>query len=215
MDKTYIKIEDKFKNYGLDVDELIKIRDDAKIKIIRSKMALLNMGVKSVKDGVMSYLPGLDIYKFEKCDNKEFYWEAVYKDGNIIKQFDGKKQNHYGNIDQSKLKLFRWISNFNDETDNKEKRVVVTLDFETGLFDFLNGYVPQEIRGELINGFDAGSSPKLILKVIPRTLITVSYPEGGTDEVYFYNRYLIGYEAGSKKVVLCIEPNGFIHFFNE
>jgi len=215
MDRTYIKLEDKFKNYGKDVDELIKIRDNAKINLARSRMALLNMGVKTVMDGVMNYLPGLDVNKFEKCDSKEFYWEAEYEDGTILKQFDGGKQNHYGNIDQCRLRLFRWISNFNDETDNAEKRVIITLNFRTGLFDFLNGYVPQEVRGEVMNGFDQALRPKLIFKIINRASSCVNF-EGKVDEVCFYNRYLIGYEfSEGVKLILCIEPNGFVHLWEE
>lgn len=211
----YLK-EELNRDYGKDVDSLIRIRDTAKIDLAKSRMSLLQMGVKSVKDGMITHLPGLNIDKYSRCENQEFYWEAEYFDGTVIKQFDGKKHHHYGNIEQKSLKLFRWISNFDDATDNKEKRVIVELDFETGKFNFMNGFVPQEIRAEVMNGCQHNpSEKKLIMRMIKRTSTSQSYPGGGVDEVSYYNRYIIGWEDESEKKILCVEPNGFVHLWME
>ncbi len=209
--------EDMKKDFGKDVESLIRICDQAKMDLTKSRMGLLEMGVKVVKDGVLAHLPGLDIGKYEKCNNQEFYWEAEFKDGRILKQFEGSKQFHYGHIDQSQLKLFRWVSNFSYQTANEDKRVIVTLDFETGKFSFHNGMCPQEVRGEVESGYPVGEFvPKLILKVVRRTSTSLSYPDGEIDEVAYYNRYLIGWENSQEskvagKRILVIEPNGFIH----
>lgn len=130
-------------DYGKDVDSLIRIKDRAKIDLVKSKMSLLELGVKTEKDGVLSHLPGLNIQKYSDWQNQEFAWEAEYKDGTILRQFEGKKQNHYGNIDQTKLKIFRWISAFDWATDSPDKRVIVSLDIETGKFEFFNSFCPQ------------------------------------------------------------------------
>jgi hypothetical protein len=206
------------RDYGQDVDAFIRVRDTAKMDLVKSRMFLLNAGVKTVKEGQLNYLPGLDVNKFIECANQEFYWEAEMKDGRIIKQFEGKRQNHYNNIDQAQLKIFRWVSNFLYETSNLEKRVIVSLNFETGIFDFINGFVPQEIRAAVINGFiklDFKTNPKLIMKLIRRTSTSLSYPDGAVDEVCYYTRYLIGWEFNGEKQILCIEPNGFVHLWTE
>lgn len=206
-------------DYGKDVDSLIRIKDRAKIDLVKTKIALLEMGVKTEKDGLLTYLPGLNVQKYSDQGNQEFSWEAEYKDGTIIRQFEGKKQNHYGNIDQSKLKIFRWISAFDFATDNKEKKVIVSLDFETGKFEFLNSFCPQEVRAEIYQGYPGGVNPRLIMKMIKRTSVSQSYPEGKVDEVMYYNRYLIGWESTPDsptrdKKILCLEPNGKTHFWH-
>lgn len=204
------------RDYGKDIDSFIRVRDTAKMDLMKSRMFLLNAGVKTYKDGDLIYLPGLNVNKFIECANQEFYWEAEMKDGKVIRQFEGKKQNHYGNIDQGQLKIFRWVSNFSYETSNEETRVIVSLDFETGKFEYINGFIPQEIRAEVISGYPQGLMPKLIMKVIKRTSTSLSYPDGAIDEVCYYNRYLIGWEIPQKeKKILCIEPNGFVHLWTE
>ena len=205
-------------DYGKIVDSYIRTRDQAKIDLSKSRMGLLEMGVKTFKDDMLIHLPGLDVEKFEKCNGQEFYWEAEYKDGKILKQFDGAKQHHYGHIEQDKLKYFRWVSNFDYPTVNEEKRVIITLDFETGKFEFMNGVCPQDVRGEVYLGYPDSnimSNSKLILKVIKRTSTSFSFPENSVDEVSYYNRYLIGWEKGENKKILVIEPSGFIHLWHE
>lgn len=209
------------RNYGEDMDSLIRIRDRAKIDLIKSRMALLNLGVKteSLKEGSLAHLPGLNLNQYLAQGRQEFGWEAVLKDGTVLKQFEGKRQNHYGNIDQELLQSIRWVSCFEDATDNKEKRVIAELDFETGKFEFLNGFCPQEVRAEAIKGYPENFTPKLILKMVKRTATSMSYPEGNAEEVAYYYRYLLGWEgtkesATQAKRIICVEPNGLIHIWH-
>jgi hypothetical protein len=212
-------MEEIEKNFGKDVDSFLRLRDDSKVNMARAKMELLNMGVKTYKDGQLTFLPGLNVDKFLSCNNQEFQWEAEYEDGNIVRQFGNNgKDSHYGNIDQSKLKLFRWISNFDYATDNPDKRIIVELDFTTGKFNFYNGFIPQQVRGDIrvMDGFkDNVDGKKLIMKIIKRTTTSLSYPDGAVDEVCYYNRYIIGWETSSEKCILCIEPNGNINLFKD
>lgn len=215
-------MEDKktSQQYGKEIESLIRIREQAKLDLVKSRMKLIELGAKTVHNGSVSYLPGLDLDKFNHCNNQEFTWEAQYVDGTVVKQFEGSKQYHYGHIDQTKLKFFRWVSNFDYPTSNEERRVIVELNFETGHFGFTNGFVSQETRGAVINGYTHGFVPKLILKAIKRTSTSHSFPDGNVDEITYYNRYLIGYEAHQDslengKVVLCIEPNGEVHLWDE
>lgn len=208
------------RDFGKDIDSLIRIRDQAKMDLARSRMKLIEMGAKTVKDGMVTHLPGLNIDKFASCENQEFYWEAEYEDGSVIRQFEGKKQHHYGHIDQQRLKYFRWVSTFDYPTDNEDKRVIISLNFKDGRFEFYNGIVPQETRAEVLNGYPSISfEPKLILKAVKRASTSHSFPDGGIDEVTYYNRFLIGWEnlpgsATKGKRILCIEPNGFVHLWH-
>lgn len=208
------------RDYGKDIDAAVRSRDTAKMDLIKSRIFLLNAGVKTYKDGQLNHLPGLDINKFIECGNQEFSWEAEMKDGRIVRQFEGKKQNHYGVIDQRELKIFRWVSHFSYETSNEETRVIVSLNFDEGKFEFTNGFVPQDVRAAVIAGLPQGCAPKLIMKIIRRTSTSLAFPNGDVDEVCYYNRYLIGWETTKEspvqeKQILCIEPNGFVHLWTE
>jgi hypothetical protein len=201
------------KDFGKEIDSLLQTKQTAKMNLATSTMELLQMGVKTIKGGTMSALPGLNVDEFNRCGQQEFSWESEDNHGKVLPQFQGAKQNHFGDIDQSKLSKFRWVSNFYCETDNTDKRAIIELDFLTGKFNFMNGFVPQEVRAKVDDIFPAGESPKLILKVIKRESSAVSFPEGTVSETYKYNRYLIGWETKSRKVILCVEPNGFVHFW--
>lgn len=208
--------------FGKNIDALINLRDKAKIDLPYARMALLRLGVKTIKDGQLSHLPGLHAYQYFNCSDCEFYWEAEYENGEILKQYDGDIQHHYGHIDQSRLLYFRWISNFDWETDSKEKRVIVTLDFKKGTFTFTNGFCSQELRKSL---YDIGGTPnekKLVIKIVKRKMTSINYPDGTVDEVSYYNRFLIGFKSNAvgptrsmRKVILCIEPNGVIHEWHD
>ena len=202
-------------NFGLDVDDMIRLRETSKFNLTSAKMALLNAGVKTITDGILQALPNLDVEKYEKCNFQEFSWEAEYEDGSVLKQFEGAKQHHYGNIEQDKLKTLRWVSHFVVETSNEDKRVIVTLDWKTGLWSFYNGLVLQEVKAAVAEGFPAGITPKLILKMVKRESSGVGFPGAAVSEVTRYNRYILGWEAGDTKVLLCVEPNGYIHFWHD
>lgn len=205
-------------NFGLDVDEAIRLRETSRYNLTQAKMALLKMGVKTVSDGQLNALPNLDVDKYTKSCNQEFSWEAEYEDGSILTQFEGAKQHHYGNIEQDKLKFIRWVSHFVAETSNTEKRVMVTLDWKTGLWSFVNGFVLQEVKGEVAEGFGVTTidfRPKLILKMVKRESQGVEFPGSAVGEIARYYRYILGWEAGDNKVILCVEPNGYTHLWHE
>lgn len=199
-------------NYGTDVDELIRIKEGAKLTIVKSRLALLDTGVKILSNGSdLICLPNLDIDAYKRCNFQEFYWEVEYEDGSILKQFDSGKERHYGNIEQDKLKTVRWVSNFTEDTDNQDKRVIFTLDWQSGTFSLLNGFVPQEIRQEFGAFKEWQDGKKLILKTIKRNSTAVNLQTQAQGQVYLYNRYLLGYENETVKHFFCLEPNGFVH----
>lgn len=219
MDYEYAKKGDLSRNYGVDVDEHIKVRDQAKLNLTGARTGLINMGVQLVIGDQLFCTPSMNMKKFFACNNQEFVWEAEYDNGEVICQFDGKKQNHYGNIEQDKLKEIRWVSNFDYETANDERRVIARLNFKTGEFSFLNGFVPQDIRAVTFQKYSEGFKPELVLKIVRRTSTSVGYVDGNVEEIAYYNRFLIGWKnaAGSQvidKKILCIEPNGFIHLWD-
>lgn len=204
-------------NFGLDIDELIRVRETSKYNLIQSKMTLLESGAKTITNGELSALPSLNKEEYIKCSNQEFYWEAEYKDGSILKQFEGTKQHHYGNIDFDKLKVIKWVSNFIVETSNVDKRIIISLDWESGSWSFYNGLVPQEVKNLLWdnNEFLVNDNKKLILKMVKRESQSVGFPSNTISETTRYYRYILGWESKNKKIVLCIEPNGYTHLWHE
>lgn len=215
LDKLYGQDHDV--DFGKQVDGLIKKKNQAKVDLVNSSSLLLQMGIKVLEGDRITAQPGLDVEKYIAQNYQEFAWEAQYRSGQTIHQFgdpDGDK--HFGDIDQEQLMFFRWVSCFKDETDNRDQRVIVQLDFETGRFSFLNGFAPQETRNLSDEGFPQGADqsdvkPKLVMKMVKRNSETFSYPEGSRVETMKYNRYLIGWELPDKKIILCVEPNGFVH----
>ena len=203
-------------NFGKDVDTFLQARDQARVVLQESMSNLLETGAKVFMGGTVIGLKGMTADLYHACNNQEFSWEAEYKDGTIVKQFDNGVQHHFGDIDQGKLKMFRWMSLFNVETSNADKRVIVTLDFETGLWSFYNAFLTQEMRAVLLPPINAGDKPKLIMKMVKRQSVTVAMttmnPNG---EVVLFTRYIIGWEVGATKVLLCIEPNGLVHLWHD
>lgn len=202
------------------IDELLQARQNGAYTYAKSTKEILDLGVK-VMLGSTGDMPVPASYndhlnKFNRS-NLEFEWLAKY-DGSRpdTAQFDELgKESHFGEIDQSKLKSVSYISNFNWPTDNAEKRVIVTLNMDSGLFDFMNGFIPQEIKGQLLE--PVPGPKKLILLAKRRQSATMGElaPElqefhPPTDEIFFYNRFLLGFETETKKRVLLIQPNGEI-----
>lgn len=206
------------KNNNDKIDQLLQTRQDSVFKYSRATKDLLDMGLKVMlaSTGELTVPASYNehLHKFNRS-NLEFEWLAKY-DGSRpdTAQFDDLgEEHHFGEIDQGKLKSISLISNFNWPTDNAEKRVIVTLNFETGMFEFLNGFIPQEVLGQLLEPI-AGPK-KLILLAKKRQSATVGelaeelrefYPP--TDEIFFYNRFLLGFETETKKRVLLIQPTG-------
>lgn len=202
-------------NFGQDIDDAIRVRESSKYNLSVAKMKLLELGAKTFSGGeLVASLPNLDVEEYLRCNYQEFQWEAVMRDGSVLKQFQGDKQHHFGHIDQKELVELRWVSNFTTDTSNQEKRVVVALNWTTGKFTFTNGLALGEVRNVSDAGFPEGER-KLILKMVKRESTGVSFQDGDASEVTRYNRYILGWEAGDQKVILCVEPNGYTHLWHQ
>jgi len=206
------------------IDELLQIRQDGIINYCKSTEALIKMGVKIGKKEnndmtvPVSFQPYIDKYN---RSNLEFEWKATYLDNTIINQFEGDSEHHFGHIDQTKLKSIDLISNFTWPTDNEEKRIIIKLNWETGLFEITNGFTPQPVK-EIIHMYPLQGEKKLILKTRKRVSmsqgdINPKYKEffPMSDEFFFYNRFILGYQVanGDKKVII-VEPSGTIGIFD-
>lgn len=202
-------------NFGQVVDMLIQIKERSRMDFTKSKIDLLELGVKTYVGDELHCLSNLDVAKYEACSHQEFGWEAEYKDGTVLKQFQGEKQHHFGHIDQEKLSILRWVSHFNTETSNEDKRVIVSLDWETGKFSFFNGFASQAARAMGDNCFRGDGEPKLILKMVKRVSHAVGINDGVTAEIMHYKRYILGYQTGDDKRIICIEPNGRVHLWEQ
>lgn len=205
------------KNYGQEIDAMVKLKHEAKLNLIKASGRLLEMGAKILVDGVVNSMPGLDVEKYQAQNFQEFAWVAEFEK-TMMHQFSPDGDNHFGNIDQSKLLKFSWVSCFEVDTSNLDRRVIVELDFKTGKFTFLNGQVPQAIRADADEGYPpiqlSSVQPKLIMKMVKRNSETVDRKSGKVSEIAKYNRYLIGWEVGAAKRLFCIEPNGLVHYWH-
>ena len=207
----YTKFEEKH-NFGDTVDKLINDRQLARMVLMKSEVGLLELGVKTFKGEVVKAMPNLDKAKYEAHNCQEFSWEAEYVDGTILKQFQGKKEHHFKHIDQDKLKYLRWVSNFVTDTSNEEKRVIATMSWEDGTFNFLNGIISQECR--MAGSVAFSNNPKLIMKMVNRESSVGGFA-GDEPEIMRYNRYILGWQTESMKQIMCIEPNGRVHIWHE
>lgn len=207
------------------IDGLLRQRIDGLLGFAAATSELIQMGVKinDLSTGQIT-LPAnyaQFLHKYERS-NLEFEWRVTHTDGSKLEQFDELEEHHFGHIQLDRLKLIQFISNFAWPTDNLEKRVVITLDFSTGLFDFMNGFASQEVRAALCEGPQPGIK-KLILFARKRHSSTVgSVPESLQEfianlnnEQLFYNRFVLGYELpdGTRRGVI-ISPNGQIELWN-
>jgi hypothetical protein len=189
----------------------------------RSTDELLEMGVKTIntKTGEItlpaSFSPYLD--RFERSQ-LEFEWEADYGDNSTLPQFVDDHEFCFKDINLSRLKKISFISNFNWQTDNEEKRVIVTLNIKTGEFTFMNGFASQELRAKLLNPIEG--EKKLILFARKRNSSAAGEIKSNDplvkrleNEAYFYNRFVLGYEVSGKgKRAVIIMPNGNIEFYD-
>lgn len=199
-------------DYGKTVDEFISMRVKALADLKKSSNGLKDLGAHSDIRGVETVMDGMDIEAFNRCDKSEFAWEAVYTDGTQLRQYDDFSMKHsFADIDQEKLELIRWVSNFDVDTSNTCKRIIVTLDWRTGLFSFFNGLVHPAVKEIYLNPMTSMDGAKLILKKRVRMSFTGNTEHNKDDETINYNRYLLGLELGELKRLICIEPNGFVH----
>lgn len=210
------------------IDALLQARQEGMYNYTQSSDELMRLGVKvgNKSTGQVtlpnSFTPHLD--KFERS-MLEFEWEVTYKDGTVLKQFDDgdNRDNHksFKDIDHSKIKSVAYISNFDYQTDNVEKRIIVRLDWETGLFEFLNGFAPQDLRAKCCMKPLDGEK-KLILFARKRFSSASGQAQSEfkelikiADEFSFYNRFVLGYQVPSgEKMTVIIEPNGNMKIFD-
>ena len=208
---------------GEKVDQLIRRRESAKFDLAQTTKQLLEYGVKLGRQETgeitcpSSFAPYLD--RFESNGNLEFLWEAHYKDGGSLLQWEGTVEHTYMDIDLERLKELRLVSLFDYPTTNTEKRIIVTLHWETGIITFLNGLIPQDIWAYCSQ--PCSTKPlKLILKKRLRRSVNTPINTSSelfpyytsTDEFYLYNRWIFGWQVmGSKeKKVLVVNPNGTV-----
>ena len=219
-------------NVNKKIDALLKIRQEGMYNYSKCTRELIDMGVKiGHKNTGDLTIPGVFEPYLEKYNksNMEFEWEVMDKDGTVLKQFDGDVQHSFKDIKLDSMQSIAFISNFNWPTDNKEHSVIVRLNWETGLFELMNGFAPAEVREELcskkIDGdIDISFKRKLILFTRKRFSSTYGevnekYPEffPMKDEFLYYNRFVIGYEIPGtiRKKIAIIDPTGIISLFEK
>jgi len=215
-DKEYHPLPLKFMdNVNTKIDQLLQIRQDANYNYTKATNELIEMGVKIGKkaDGRLalpsSFQPYIDKYNIS---NSEFEWEVEYIDGKILKQFEGSLQHNFSHIEQSKIKTVSYISNFLWPTDNKEKRVIVRLNWDTGLFDLMNGFAPQNVKSEIC--IDKDQCIKKLILFQRKRFSSINGMFNGEGDFFFYNRFVLGYETTEKnKRVVIIDPTGIIKLF--
>ncbi len=212
-------------NINKQIDTLLQKRQQGMLDYSNSTHELVELGVKigNKIDGDLtipsSFQPYLDKYN---VSNLEFEWEAEYNDGSKIKQFEGDEEHNFSHIDQAKLKNIAFVSNFNWPTDNIEKRIIVRLNWITGMFELMNGFASQEVKNRICLEEIEGEK-KLILFTRKRMSSAQGYIGEKNanlipmmEEVFYYNNFILGYEvSGVGKKVVIIRPNGIIELFEE
>ena len=217
----------KMDNKNAKLDELLQRRQDAINEYARATEEMIGMGVLIKERYGIVKLPANYIWKKYDRSGLEFEWEVEYKDGEILRQFqiegeEGKEglpaqagrdrkegkyiEHNFSDIDEARIKRVSCISNFHFPTDNIEKRVIVSLDFESGIFSFLNGHVSQEVKAA-VSVKEVFGPKKLVLFARKRVSVSLD------GEEYYYNRFVIGFEAElfSRKII--IMPNGAAELF--
>jgi hypothetical protein len=193
------------------IDNLIKERAEIIGRLLKIGNQLNNEGVKfgNLDGDNPIFQVGLNYLPQFANTLEEFEWEAKYNDGTYLRQYDLNGQHHFGDIDMSKLVSIKYVSNFNGENDNEDRRVILTLDFLNGNFELKNGKIDIDERNKLSMLKDI-SSKKLILFKRHRfgQMMEMGEKITPTDEIYMYNRYYLGYENDNQKVIVCLYPNG-------
>jgi hypothetical protein len=199
-------------NVNQQLDNFLQIRRTALDNLEKSVEGLYEMGVRFFSpgdDGIPEISAAQNLLPRFEQTLEDWEWKAVYNDKTELDQY-GIKESHYGDIDQSKLDKIMLISNFEIDTSNVEKRAVITLNFKDGTFDFLN-CGPMSVRGRLT--VPSLEDKKLILFKRNRESFTAGVDTRSrsltpTGEKIIYKRYYLGYQAPSKKIIVCAYPNG-------
>jgi len=201
------------------IDELLQKRIQGYFDFVRSTDELIKLGVK-IGSGAdielpKSYQKYLNNYE---VSNLEFEWFVEYIDGTSLKQFQGGQEYNFKHIDLSKLKSIAFISNFDWPTDMKETRVIVRLNWETGLFEFTNGFAPQDVRTVCCMDPLPGNKKLIMFTRKNSSSIAGQAPADSVissmlGQYFIYNRFILGYEVDGKKKAVIIYPNGEMKIF--
>lgn len=194
------------------IDECLKIRRQSVYDLEKAIEKLYKMGVRFYtpgEDGVPEIAAEQKLLSRYEQTLEDFEWKVIYTDGTELSQF-GEKESHFGNINQSKLDKMVLFSNFEIDTSNQEKRLIITLNFKDGTFDFLN-CGPMDVRGKLTTPYL--EPKKLIFFKRNRESFTagvdidnaIIVPNG---EKVVYKRYYLGWENSNNKILICAYPNG-------
>lgn len=205
------------------IDQLLQSRQDGLYNFAKATKELVDMGMKitNQETGEIDVPRSFEAYiEHYNRSNMEFEWQVEYTDGTVLNQFDAM-EHHFGNIDQAKIATVSWISNFAWPTDNIERRVIVSLDWKTGTFSFMNGFAPQEVKGAVMNPIEG--EKKLIMFTKKRVSETVGMIAEdiktyylGQHSLFNYNQFILGFEtpSGEERAIL-VQPNGNIELFNK
>lgn len=205
------------------IDKLLKIRRQSLYDLEKAIEGLYEMGVRFFTpspDGVPDISAAQNLLPRFEFTLEDFEWKAIYNDGTELDQY-GEKQFSFKDIEMEKLEKIQYISNFEIDTQNPEKRLVITLDFKKGVFNFWN-CGSQDVRAKLMKPVEG--EKKLILFKRKRESFTagVSKDSGRpeimpTGDKFTYTRYYLGYEVvgKKKKIVVCLYPNGQIEIEND
>jgi len=194
------------------IDNLLKIRRQSLYDLEKAIEGLYDMGVRFFtpsEDGVPGISASQNLLPRYEQTLDDFEWKAIYNDGTELDE-NGIKENCFKDIDQSKLDKILLISNFDIDTTNQEKRLVITMNFKDGTYEFLN-CGPMEVRGKLTT--PCLGDKKLILFKRHRESFTAGVDTKSklltpTGEKITYKRYYLGWETPDKKVLICAYPNG-------
>ena len=208
-------------NVNKQIDKFLKIRRESLDHLEKAIKGLYEMGVRFFTpspDGVPDISAAQNLLPRFELTLEDFEWKAIYNDKTELDQY-GETQSHFGDIDMSKLDKIQYISNFEIATQNPEKRLVVTLNFEDGSFNFWN-CGDQKAKDELSKKVEG--KKKLILFKRKRESFTAGISTKTskaeimpTGDKFTYTRYYLGYECGKKKVIVCLYPNGQMSIEND
>jgi len=206
-------------NENQKIDEYLKTRKQSLRDLETSLEGLYAMGVRFFSpspDGVPEISAAQTLLPRFEFTLDDFEWKAIYDDGSELDQY-GEVQSHFGNIDLTKLAKLQYISNFEIDTQNPEKRLIITLDVKQGTFTFWN-CGGQQIKADLSK--PVLGEKKIILFKRRRTdfvagVDTKKKELTPTGERSTYTRYYLGYEAEGKKIIVCLYPNGEVAIDND
>jgi len=207
-------------NVNKQIDNFLKIRRQSLLDLEKAVEGLYAIGVRFFTpspDGVPDISAAQSLLPRYEKTLEDFEWKAIYTDKTELDQY-GEKQSHFGDIDMSKLDKIQYISNFEIDTQNPEKRLVVTLNAD-GSFDFWN-CGDQKLKDELSKPVEG--KKKFILFRRKRETFTAGVGVNlgkanitPTGEKLTYARYYLGYECGKKKIIVCLYPNGQMAIDND